>query len=545
MSEIMKFTRMLAVCASAATIGAVPFRVGQTVHTTSGSIQGHAAPGVSDVSEYLSIPFVEFPRSYIKFLTLPQAKPPVGDLRWEPPQPFNGTSQINAEKFGASCPAHTGINMAALGNYSQYGITPQGAEIIVSFLGQTTDVFSEDCLTLNVWAKPQTREDKKAVMFWVYGGSYSSGGSDIPAYNGKYLADQEDVIVVSANYRLNIFGFPGGPTISNNLGLLDQRRAIEWVRDNIEGFGGDPNRITMFGESAGGSSVDYYSYAWTSDPIVAGFIAESGTVFSPDTQASAASSATNWYAVSQTLGCGDASGDPASVLSCMRSKSWQDVLNAIPAASKIPGASASFGPTIDNIIVFSDYISRSVNGNLIKRPMMIGNNNWEPGLFQPMLAVENITLPSSTWAFLMFSLFTCPTSYRALAGQVNKVPTWRYRYFGNFPNMQLSTPSENQGAWHGSEIPMVFGTDMDIQDKVARTAEEEIMSTYMRKAWTTFAKDPVNGLVQYGFPEYNANGNTLIQLAINNETSPNPTNPAQYDTGCPIVTALVDLLTAL
>ena len=95
----------------------------------------------------------------------------------------------------------------------------------------------------------------------------------------------------SSSYRLNIFGFPGSPNATQNLGLLDQRLAVEWVRDNIAGFGGDPTRITLFGQSAGGASVDYYSYAWTSDPIVAGFIPESGTAFGLGGQVTAEQSA--------------------------------------------------------------------------------------------------------------------------------------------------------------------------------------------------------------------------------------------------------------
>jgi cholinesterase len=88
--------------------------------------------------------------------------------------------------------------VASLGNYSEYGITDQGAEVLVSILGQGPDVLSEDCLTLNIWTKPQTGDARKAVLFWIYGGGFNTGAADIPAYNGKYIADQEDVIVVSA-----------------------------------------------------------------------------------------------------------------------------------------------------------------------------------------------------------------------------------------------------------------------------------------------------------------------------------------------------------
>jgi cholinesterase len=292
---------------------------------------------------------------------------------------------------------------------------------------------------------------------------------------------------------VNLFGFPGDPNIRNNLGLLDQRLAVEWVRDNIEAFGGDPDRITLFGQSAGGSSVDYYSYAWTSDPIVAGFIAQSGTVFSPDSQADSSTSAKAWYNLTSTLGCGDSGSDPDVVLSCMRSQNWQTIQEAIPTGTGISSVTGGFGPTIDNIVVFSDYIERSAAGKFIKRPLFIGNNNYEIGLFRVLFGLQNVTFTDAEWDYLGFVLFTCSTHYRALASVTNGVPTWRYRWFGNFPNLKLTTVPDS-GAWHGSEIPIIFGTDMDIQNLVPRTPAESQIATYMRGAWAAFAQDPENGL---------------------------------------------------
>jgi cholinesterase len=295
------------------------------------------------------------------------------------------------------------------------------------------------------------------------------------------------------SYRLNIFGFPGAPNASNNLGLLDQRLAVEWVRDNIEAFGGDPSRITIFGQSAGGSSVDYYSYAWTADPIVAGFIAESGTVYAPNSQSDASTAAKAWYNVSSTLGCGDASSDPDSVLSCMRSKDWQTVQSGIPTGSGIEGVTGSFGPTIDETVVFSNYIARSAAVNFIQRPLMIGNNQNEAGLFKPILELEGVTYPEALWDYLEFIIYTCPIKYRSEASVSKSVPTWRYRYFGNFPNLKLTTIPES-GAWHGSEVPLILDTDMDIQNLVPRTDAENQIADYLRGAWVAFATDPENGL---------------------------------------------------
>lgn len=297
------------------------------------------------------------------------------------------------------------------------------------------------------------------------------------------------------SYRLNIFGFPGNPHSRNNLGLLDQRLALEWVRDNIAEFGGDPERITIFGESAGGSSVDYYTYAWTEDPIAAGFIPQSGNVFSPNSQGDKDASAKPWYTVASTLSCGDAESDQDELLQCMRSKDWQEVQAAIPENKGLSGVVGSFGPTIDEIIVFSDYPERSAAGKVIQRPLFIGNTDNEAGLFKPTLACQNITYTQAQWDYMAQQLFTCSTSNRAIASLINNVPTWRYRWFGDLGCLKISSVPDS-GAYHGSEVAVIFGTDQDIQNQVARTKAEHEMVSYIRGAWAAFAKDPKHGLTK-------------------------------------------------
>jgi carboxylesterase type B len=166
------------------------------------------------------------------------------------------------------------------------------------------------------------------------------------------------------SYRTNIFGFPGAPNITQNAGLLDQRLAVEWVRDNIAAFGGDPNRITIFGQSAGGVSVDYYSYAWVEDPIVSGLISMSGTAasFSPN---SPSLSESYFFNTSSTLGCGS-SGD---VLACMQSQNFTAILAAILKLTPAPTIALNqpnFQPTVDNITVFADYESLARAGKFAK-----------------------------------------------------------------------------------------------------------------------------------------------------------------------------------
>ena len=196
------------------------------------------------------------------------------------------------------------------------------------------------------------------------------------------------------SYRINILGFPGSPTSPNNLGLLDQRLALEWIRDNIGSFGGDSSRITLFGQSAGGAPVDYHSYKWKGyEQIAAGYISESGTVFSWSFSHNASASAALWFTVTATLGCGGPTENAtmaAEILACVRTKNVTDILDAIPAGDTGPGAIlGAFGPTAEDIVVFSNYSTIKP----AKKPMLIGNNDYEAGLFKIDVALSGTTFP--------------------------------------------------------------------------------------------------------------------------------------------------------
>ncbi|TGO19617.1 hypothetical protein BTUL_0003g00710 [Botrytis tulipae] len=483
--------------------------VGQTVQTSSGPVNGHPGLNNSQVSEYLGIPF---------------AKPPVGDLRFAAPVAYNGTTTINGTNFGYTCPAQTTTYNATV--VAQSDVTSTGLGI-VNLLGDLT-AQSEDCLTLNVWTKPQTGDVKKAVLMWIYGGAFSSGTSATSAYNGQYIVEQEDVIVVTFNYRLNIFGFSGSPDSPANVGLLDQRLAVEWVRDNIENFGGDASRITLFGQSAGSASVDFYNYAWVQDPIVAGFIQESGTAQSWGMPSTAGSVATAWYNVSDALGCGGASA--SNVTSCMRTKNTTEILSGISATTDSPGSLGilgSFLPTVDEIVVFSNYIERSLAGNFTSKPLLIGSNDDEAVLFVTTNALQGISTSDAAAQLINLIGFTCPSGYRANYSTQANVNTWRYRYFGSFPNTMIVP---NAGAWHAAEIPLLFDTNLA---NPPETTEQIAIGKYMRGAWAAFAKNPENGLTNYGWPKYDAAEDTLIRLAYNNQTGTNAASPSLYDANCP------------
>ena len=334
--------------------------------------------------------------------------------------------------------------------------------------------------------------------------------------------------MVSANYRVNVFGFPGIPGVegvAQNPGLLDQRLAIEWVRDNIAAFGGDPSRITIFGQSAGGASVDLYNYAYVDDPIIAGSIAESGTAdafFNPANQ----NNVQAFFNLSVAVGCPGNSSAIEDAVSCVRTKPFEDLLTAESAnLSPLQAVLGIFQPNIDNKTVFGDYPARAAAGNFIKEPYFIGNNDYEAGLFKILAQADNATanLPDIYWSLFNLITFTCPVADAAAARAAQDVPVYRYRYFGEFPNLRL-TVNPSSGAWHGSEIPIVWGTAEDVSGE-ANTAPESSISAYLQGAWAAFAKDPAGAFAQapYSYPTYNPLSKYRC-MPIFNLASPCPTS---------------------
>ncbi len=196
------------------------------------------------------------------FLGIPYAAPPVGPLRWKPPQPAAAwTEPRNTTSFGWRC--------------MQVPLCPD--------MVFTDPGMSEDCLTLNIWAPVAKESAKLPVMVWIFGGGFASGATSEPRQNGETLA-HKDVIVVSMNYRLGILGFFASHELADespqhaagNYGLLDQCAALHWVQQNIAAFGGDPANITIFGESAGSFSVNFLMASPVSRQLLTHAIGESG-----------------------------------------------------------------------------------------------------------------------------------------------------------------------------------------------------------------------------------------------------------------------------
>ncbi|KAF2765364.1 alpha/beta-hydrolase [Teratosphaeria nubilosa] len=486
-------TAALAAALSGFVASTSAFQIGQAVKTTSGTVTGHPAPNAPQVGEYLGIPY---------------AQPPLGNLRFAPPQPYRSDRMITASSHGRNCPSRS-----APAPSSQL---PPSVYNLLADLGQVGDHQNEDCLYINVWNKPQSGAAKKPVLVWIHGGGFNVGGTNGPAYGGQFIVDTEDVVFVNFNYRLNIFGFPGAYDMVKNVGLLDQRLAVEWVRDNIAAFGGDSSRIILFGQSAGGGSVEYFNYAWTQDPIIAGSIAMSGsaTAFGNLLPATANS---RWISVAGRAGCTQEA--PDAVLACMRSVSMETLISAETQGLDDTNAlQGMFGPTIDDKTVFTDYNNLAQKNVFIQRPTIYGNNIYEAGLFILILAGLGQSRTPEYWRTFDAKGFTCLATTAAIyRSNRASLPTWRYIYNPVFPNIHL--PTDNNLAWHGAELLPLFGTD-ELITKAPSTAQERVMGKYLRGAFAAFAADPVDGLTKYGWKRYSNLSDTVVQLGFDDPSSP-------------------------
>ncbi|KAJ5902786.1 hypothetical protein N7495_003314 [Penicillium taxi] len=449
----------------------------EAIRTSSGLIQGHAASRKREVTEYLGIPY---------------ASPPIGKLRFAVPEAYNlnVNDTIQASSWGPNCPGTSG----AFNPYPH--ATPQAARILKNF-ANNHGIDNEDCLYLNVWTRP-SKSILKPVMLWIHGGRFEVGGSHSPYYDGQELVAEHDVVIVTINYRMNIFGFSGAPGLTQNVGLLDQRMAIEWVHRNIAAFGGDKNRITLFGGSAGGASIDMYSYAYAHDPLVHGIICQSGTALSfvPNT---AEQSASYFNSVSSMLDCGD-DGDQA--VECVRGKPFESVLNAsnqVPSAYSPALDQPLFQPTVDGVIVFDNYINASATGRFARIPLLVNSNKNEAGFYRIIGYSSNVSLTDKQWHEFNLAAFNCPSAATVRDRVNHQVPTWQSRYFGDWANLRLYPTS---GTYHGAEVPLLFG-NAELISGINNTDQENKFARYLSSAWVAFATDPKNGLKAFGWPRYN------------------------------------------
>jgi len=453
------------------------------VKTKSGKVQGKAADG--GVRAFLGIPY---------------AQPPVGPLRWKPPvaaAKWKGVKDATA--FGSHCMQ-----------------LPLFADMVFRDPG-----ISEDCLTLNVWTSAADKKDKLPVMVWIYGGGFEGGGSSEPRQDGANLA-KNGVVVVSMNYRLGIFGFFAHPDLtaespvkaSGDYGLMDQTAALRWVRDNIAAFGGDPAKVTIFGESAGSFAVSSQMASPLAKGLFIRAIGESGGAFASGTL--------------PYKPLAEAEAQDADFAKTVLNATTIAQLRAIPAqqlldAKTPPGM--RIAPDIDGYFLPQsvDAIFAAHKQNDVA--LIAGWNGNETGIASKTTAesfkaeaqkkygdqaTEFLSLyPASTdaEAIQSASAYNADTwivfsTWKWLEAAVadGTQPVYRYRFD------QVSPPDRfhpaGNAAYHSSEITYVFGS-LDLLKGYAWRPEDYKTSELVQKYWTNFAKtgDP-NGDGLAKWPSY-------------------------------------------
>ena len=422
-----------------------------------------------------------------KFLGIPYAAPPVGALRWQPTQdaaPWDG--ELSADTVGNGCPQQA---------------SPFGAASL-----------NEDCLFLNVYKPKRSkyRWHKAPVMVWIHGGSFTYGEGN--TYDPQKLVEK-GVIVVNFNYRLGALGFMAHPALSavsasgtsGNFGIMDQQAALRWVKNNIAAFGGNPNKVTILGESAGGLSVHAHLASPQSEGLFQRAIIQSGAYLleQPTMQ--------NWEYLG--LGMAAAMGCPDQSPACLMNLDVADIVE------KADPGSYGFLPIVDGNVLPQSVLSALARGDFHKVPVIQGTTKDEYSMFVALsfaLAGNPITTdnyiesisalgfpievasiialeyplanyPSPSEAFTALStdfLFACnsQTSSRLLSEHVRT-----YAYEFNDPNAPFNTLPPlgfPYGSTHTSEIQYL----MDPVNPGTFTAKQKRLSKFMVNYWTSFAK---------------------------------------------------------
>lgn len=461
------------------------------------------------------------------FKGIPYAAPPVGDLRWRAPQPVSSwTEPRPCVEYGPACP--------------QGGETgPFSIESLS--VGRT----GEDCLYLNVWTPAKSPDDRLPVMVWIHGGSFETGSGSMGVYDGSNLAAR-GVLVVTINYRLGPFGFLAHPAlsaeserkVSGNYGLLDQIAALSWVRENITAFGGDPQRVTVFGESAGAISILDLMVSPPASGLFQGAIPESGILldkgFGVSTARTLAEAEAQGEEFAAALGV-DVAGD---VLAQMRAKTPDELLEAgdrLSARASLVEQGLVWAPVADGWVLPDLPSTLWAQARQAPIPLLIGSNADEGNAFLSGLEVSTGEYEAAMRRIFGGLAGEALTLYPIGAGGDTLTPLSRMlteigfastaRFAAEQESSNASTaflyeftrvPLESLnplGAFHAVEIPYVFGNvDMFAGLGLIEDADRRLSETIMGY-WTRFAAtgDP-NGGSAPGWPAYTAQTDLHLEL---------------------------------
>jgi len=459
------------------------------------------------------------------FKGIPFAAAPVGELRWKEPRPAPPWDGVrDAAEFGSQC-----VQGQIFGDIT----FPKPA--------------SEDCLNLNIWTPAAAASDRLPVMVWIHGGGFQAGAGREPRHDGEALA-RKGVVVVTINYRLGIFGFFSHPELtkesgrnaSGNYGMLDQVAALSWVQENIAAFGGNPQNVTIFGESAGSFAVS----ALMASPLAVGLfhraIGESGAYFSAGNGTLAlqplATTEQQGAKFAASLGAGLASSPDAGSLAALRAKSGEELLSA--ALKTQPW----FSPNVDGYFLREDVYTTFAAGKQAHVPLLAGWNADEVrgGV---VLAKQKPTASTFTadtrkrfgdQADAILKAYPATTDLEALESaaalasdvfighvtwkwiemhsQTGGAAVYRYSFDRKIPVAPdtkvngVAATSRDIGARHAGEIEYVFGT-LDSIRGVTWEPSDRKLSDAIVGYWANFARsgDP-NGPGLATWPRYDAGG---------------------------------------
>lgn len=440
------------------------------------------------------------------FLGLPYAAPPVGDLRFAPPQPpASWSERREARAFGPTAiqnPSLSAVNPTSeLGKALQQAF-PARADV---------EAQSEDCLYLNVWSRaPGAMGARMPVMVWLHGGGFAYGSGQWPMYDGARLAAQ-GAVVVSVNHRLNVFGYLDLPEVegSGNAGMLDLVAALEWVRDNIRFFGGDPDNVTIFGESGGGAKVSYLLAMPKAKGLFHRAIIQSGPGVKAVPRDRAAALRADLY---KELGL--AEGDVAG----LRALPVDKLLAAARAAeARQPGAGfdrSGFSPVAGDSVLPSQPWDPKAPDTARDVPVLIGINKDEMTLFmasapwfgrldeaglEKMAAAMLGPKAPSVLAALKKDFPTDTPTYRA-----THLATYGRMFAGSVEIAERKAAQGGASAWfyllewetpvgpfrspHMLEVPLAFDTVESSRVFLGPGPEPQVMAKQMSAAWLAFAR---------------------------------------------------------